>query len=147
MQTLTLFPLKVLIPCEKCSWYKILIMIFWRGWRSPTPSNPKIHCFLVGGIGGYRFYFLLNLQLKWNALWLISMWKNKVLMAWALLTKAMFLVNFFETNRKFHIQIVAISLKMTSCKIMSKKIKWKRVKNQNSMDKTILFFSTMSFSP
>jgi hypothetical protein len=39
-------------------------MIFWKGWRLPTPLKPKIHCFLVGGIGGYNFYFLLNLQLK-----------------------------------------------------------------------------------
>jgi hypothetical protein len=28
------------------------------------PCKPKIHCFLVGGTGGYTFYFLLNLQLK-----------------------------------------------------------------------------------
>jgi hypothetical protein len=39
-------------------------MIFWKGWRSPTLLKPKIHCFLVGEIGGYSFYFLLNLQLK-----------------------------------------------------------------------------------
>jgi hypothetical protein len=64
----TLFPLKVLVPCKKCSWFKIVIMIFWKGWRSPTPLKSKIHCFLVGGTGGYSFYFLLNLQLKCNAL-------------------------------------------------------------------------------
>jgi hypothetical protein len=29
-----------------------------------NPSKPKIHCFLVGGTSGYRFYFLLNLQLS-----------------------------------------------------------------------------------
>jgi hypothetical protein len=60
----TLFPLKVLVPCEKCSWFKIVIMIFWMGWRSPTPLKLKIHCFLVGRIGCYSFYILLNLQLK-----------------------------------------------------------------------------------
>jgi hypothetical protein len=60
----TLFPLKVLVPCEKCSWFKIVIMIFWKGWRSPTPLKPKIHCFLVGRTASYSFYFLLNLQLK-----------------------------------------------------------------------------------
>jgi hypothetical protein len=38
----TLFPLKVFVPCEKYSWYKIAIMIFWKVWKSPTlPSNPK----------------------------------------------------------------------------------------------------------
>jgi hypothetical protein len=76
------------MPCEKCSWFKIVIMIFWKGWRSPTPLKPKIHCFLVGGIGRYSLYFLLNLQLMWNALKLMSMWKSQVLMAWALLTEA-----------------------------------------------------------
>jgi hypothetical protein len=40
----TLFPLKVLVPCEKCSWFKIVIMIFWKGWRSPTPlKTPETH--------------------------------------------------------------------------------------------------------
>jgi hypothetical protein len=36
-----LLPLKVLVPCEKCSWFKIMIMIFWKNWRSPTPLKPK----------------------------------------------------------------------------------------------------------
>jgi hypothetical protein len=66
--------LKVLVPCEKCSWYKIVRMIFWKGWRSPTPLKPKIHCFLVGRTGSYRFYFLRNLTLL----------PLKVLMWWAL---------------------------------------------------------------
>jgi hypothetical protein len=60
----TLFLLKVLVPCGKCSWFKVVIMIFWKGWRLPTPLKPKIHCFLVEETGGYSFYFLLNLQLK-----------------------------------------------------------------------------------
>jgi hypothetical protein len=34
------------------------------GLATANPFKPKIHCFLVGGIGGYSFYFLLNLQLK-----------------------------------------------------------------------------------
>ena len=65
---LTLFPSKVLVPCKKCSQYKIVIMIFWRDWGLPSSPKPKIHCFLVGGTNGYRVYFLMNLQLKWNAL-------------------------------------------------------------------------------
>ena len=59
-----IFLLKVLVPCKKCSWFKIVIMIFWKDWWSPTPLKSKIHCFLVGRTGGYSFYFLLNLQLK-----------------------------------------------------------------------------------
>jgi hypothetical protein len=31
------------------------------------------------------------------------------------------LVNFFEKNQKLHIQIVAATLKVTSCRTMSKK--------------------------
>jgi hypothetical protein len=31
------------------------------------------------------------------------------------------LVNFFEKNKKLHIQIVVVTLKVTSCRIMSKK--------------------------
>ena len=39
----TLFLLKVLVPCKECSWYKIVIMIFWRDWWSPTlPPKSKI---------------------------------------------------------------------------------------------------------
>jgi hypothetical protein len=33
------------------------------------------------------------------------------------------LVNFFEKNQKLYIQIVAVALKVTSCKTMSKKKK------------------------
>jgi hypothetical protein len=87
---LTLFLLKILMPCEKCLWYKIDIMIFSKDWRSPAPLKSKIHCFLVGGTRGYRFYFLLNLQLKWNVLQLMSTWKSKLLMARAHLTEVVF---------------------------------------------------------
>jgi hypothetical protein len=31
------------------------------------------------------------------------------------------LVNFFEKNQKLHIQILAVTLKVTSCRTMSKK--------------------------
>jgi hypothetical protein len=61
---ITLLLLKVLVPCKKCSWYKIVIMIFWRDWRLPFSSKHQIYCFFIGGIGGYRFYFFQNLQLK-----------------------------------------------------------------------------------
>jgi hypothetical protein len=38
------------------------------------------------------------------------------------------LVKFLEKNQKLHIQIIAVILKMTSCRTMSKKQTWKRVK-------------------
>jgi hypothetical protein len=52
------------------------------------------------------------------------------------------LVKFLEKNQKLQIQIVVVTLKVTSCRTMSKK----EVKKQDSMNKTNLFLSTMLFS-
>jgi hypothetical protein len=57
------------------------------------------------------------------------------------------LEKFLEKNQKLHIQILAVTLKVTSCRFISKKKKVKKVKNQDSMDKTNLFLSTLPFSP
>jgi hypothetical protein len=57
------------------------------------------------------------------------------------------LVIFFEKNQKLDIQIVAVSLKVTSCKTISKKKSEKKVKNQDFMDKTNYFLRTLTFSP
>jgi hypothetical protein len=54
------------------------------------------------------------------------------------------LVKILEKNQKLYIQIVAVTLKMTSCKTMSKKI-WKKVKIQDFMDK--LFFENRDLQP
>jgi hypothetical protein len=48
------------------------------------------------------------------------------------------LVNCFEKNQKLHIQIVLVTLKVTSCRTMSEK-KVKKVKNQDFMGKTNYF--------
>jgi hypothetical protein len=56
------------------------------------------------------------------------------------------LVKILEKFQKLHIQIVAITLKVTSCKTMSKK-KVKNVKNQDFMGKTYYFLRTLPFSP
>jgi hypothetical protein len=56
------------------------------------------------------------------------------------------LVKILEKNQKLHIQIVAVTLKVTSCKTMSKK-KVKKVKNQDFMNKTNYFLRTLPFSP
>jgi hypothetical protein len=53
------------------------------------------------------------------------------------------LIKILEKNQKLHIQIVAVTLKVTSCKTMSKK----KVKNQDFMGKTNYFLSTLPFSP
>jgi hypothetical protein len=54
------------------------------------------------------------------------------------------LVIFFEKNQKLHIEIVLVTLKMTLCKTRSKK---EEVKNQDFMDKTNFFLSTLHFNP
>jgi hypothetical protein len=53
------------------------------------------------------------------------------------------LVKYLEKNQKPQIQIIKVTLKVTSCKTMKKK----EVKTQDSMDKTNFFFSTLPFSP
>ena len=53
------------------------------------------------------------------------------------------LVNFLEKNQKLHTQIVAITLKMTSCRTWVKK----KSKTQDSMGNKDTFLSTMPFNP
>jgi hypothetical protein len=55
------------------------------------------------------------------------------------------LVKFLEKNQKLHIQIVAVSLKVTSCKTMSKKKVKKKKKNQDFTGKTNYFLRTLPF--
>jgi hypothetical protein len=57
------------------------------------------------------------------------------------------LVKILEKNQKLHIQIVAVTLKVMSCRTMRKEKKIKIVKNEDFMAKTNYFFSTLSFSP
>jgi hypothetical protein len=57
------------------------------------------------------------------------------------------LVKILEKNQKLHIQIVAVTLKVASCRTMSNKKKWKKVKNQDFMGKINFFLRTLPFSP
>jgi hypothetical protein len=57
------------------------------------------------------------------------------------------LVKILEKNQKLHIQILAVTLKVTPCRTMSQKKKWKKVKNQDFMGKTNYFLKTLPFSP
>jgi hypothetical protein len=57
------------------------------------------------------------------------------------------LVKFLEKNKKLHILIIAVTLKVTSCRTMNKKKSLKKVKNQDPMGKTNFFLSTWPFSP
>jgi hypothetical protein len=56
------------------------------------------------------------------------------------------LVKILEKNKKLHIHIVAVTLKVTSCRTMSKKKRWKKVKSQNFMGKTNYFLRTLPFA-
>jgi hypothetical protein len=57
------------------------------------------------------------------------------------------LVKILEKNQKLHIQILAVTLKVTSCRTMSKKKSEKKVKNQDFMGKTNFFLRTLPISP
>jgi hypothetical protein len=57
------------------------------------------------------------------------------------------LVKILEKNQKLHIQIVVVTLKVMSCKTMSKKKSEKKVKNQDFMGKTNYFLRTLPLSP
>jgi hypothetical protein len=49
------------------------------------------------------------------------------------------LVKFLEKNEKLHILIIMVTLKVTTCKTMSKKKKVKKVKIQDPMGKQTSF--------
>jgi hypothetical protein len=57
------------------------------------------------------------------------------------------LIKILGKNQKLHIHIVLVTLKVTLCRTMSKKRKWKKVKNQDFMGKTNYFLRTLPFSP
>jgi hypothetical protein len=57
------------------------------------------------------------------------------------------LIKILEKNQKLHTQIVAVTLKVTSCRTMNKKKSEKKVKNQDFMGKTNYFLKTLPFSP
>jgi hypothetical protein len=52
-------------------------------------------------------------------------------------------MDLLEKNKKLHIWIIAVTLKVTPCRTMSKK----KVKEQDFMHKTKFFLSTVPFSP
>jgi hypothetical protein len=56
------------------------------------------------------------------------------------------LVKILEKNQKLHIHIVAVTLKVTSCRTMKKK-KLKKSENQDFMGKTNYFLRTLPFNP
>jgi hypothetical protein len=57
------------------------------------------------------------------------------------------LVKILEKNQNLHIQIVAVTLKVTSCKTMSKTKKVKKSEKLRFYGQNNLFLRTLSFSP
>jgi hypothetical protein len=57
------------------------------------------------------------------------------------------LVKILEKIKKLHIQIVAVTLKVTSCRTMSQKRKVKKSEKPRFYGQNKLFFRTLPFSP
>jgi hypothetical protein len=57
------------------------------------------------------------------------------------------LVNFFEKNQKLHIQIVAVTLKVMSCRTMSKKKKVKKSEKPRFYGQNKLFSKNPALKP
>jgi hypothetical protein len=57
------------------------------------------------------------------------------------------LVNFFEKNQKLHIQIVAVTLKVMSCRTMSNKKKVKKSEKPRFYGQNKLFFENPALQP
>jgi hypothetical protein len=57
------------------------------------------------------------------------------------------LVKILERNQKLHIQIVVVTLKMTSCRTMSKKKKWKKSEKPRFYGPNKQFFENSALQP
>jgi hypothetical protein len=115
-----------------------------------TPKLMKIRwsslCF-----GSFAPHFQIKLSIhasNFNSRF-VSMSELELFLLMGVLTpnfNTMDLVKILKKNKKLHIQIVAVTLKVMSCRTMSKK-KVKKVKNQDFMGKTNYFFRILPFSP
>jgi hypothetical protein len=66
---------------------------------------------------------------------------------WTQNSNTMELVKFLEKTQILHIQIIAVRLKMTSCRTMSRKQKLKKSDNPRFYRPNRSLFSTLTFSP
>jgi hypothetical protein len=103
-------------------------------------------------LGSFAPHFQIKLSThgsNFNSIF-VSMSELELFLLTGVLTpnfNTMDLVKILEKNQKLHIQIVAVTLKVTSCKTMNKKKSEKKVKNQDFMGKTNYFFRTLPLSP
>jgi hypothetical protein len=95
-----------------------------------TPKSMKIRWSSLF-LGSFSPHFEIKLSIhgsNLNSTFIIMSELELFLLTWVLTQNfnAMNLVKFLEKNKKLHILIVAVTLKVTSCRTMSKKKKWKK---------------------
>jgi hypothetical protein len=116
-----------------------------------TPKLMKIRwSFLFLGFFALHFQIKLSIHTSNLNSRFVSMSELELFILTGVLTpnfNTMDLIKILEINQKLHIQIVVVTLKVTTCETMSKKEKWKKVKNQDFMGKTNYFLRTLPFSP
>jgi hypothetical protein len=101
--------------------------------------------------GSFAPHFQIKLSIhasNFNSIF-VSMNELELFLLTGVLTpnfNTMDLVKILEKNQKLHIQILVVTLKVTSCKTMSKK-KVKENENQDFMGKTNYYLRTLPFSP
>jgi hypothetical protein len=91
----------------------------------------KIRCFFFFGSFASHSQIKLNIHTSNFNSRFVSMSELELFLLTGVLTpkfNTMDLVKFIEKNQKLHIQTVAVTLKVTSCRTMSKKQKLKNVK-------------------
>jgi hypothetical protein len=102
-------------------------------------------------VGSFAPHFQIKLSIhasNFNSIF-VSMNELELFLLTGVLTpnfNTMDLVKILEKNQKLHIQILVVTLKVTSCKTMSKK-KVKENENQDFMGKTNYYLRTLPFSP
>jgi hypothetical protein len=116
-----------------------------------TPKLMKIR-WSFPFFGSFAPHFQIKLSIhasNFNS-WFVSMSELELFLLMGVLTpnfNTMDLVKILERNQKLHIHIVAVTLKVTSSKTMSKRKKWRKAKNQDFIGKTNYFLRTLPFSP
>jgi hypothetical protein len=101
--------------------------------------------------GSFAPHFQINLSKhgsNLNSTFIIMSELKLFLLIWVLTQNfnTVDLVKFLEKNQKLHILIIAVTMKVTSCRTMSKR-KVKKGENKDSMGKTKKNLGTLPFNP
>jgi hypothetical protein len=142
--------LQLLIPWDLGDYNIQMSKFFFWGVFSVSFFTPKLMKIKWSSLffGSFAPHFQMKLSIhasNFNSRF-VSMSELEIFLLMEVLTpnfNTMDLVKILEKNQKLHIQIIAVTLKVTSCKTISKKKKWKKVKNQDFMGKTKYFLRTL----